>query len=736
MKRKYSAKLFIVYVLLLVWAFIVIVRMFSLVIGKGEAYRGNFQDTLTIDDRFFRLDSSRLCGFRGNVYSDGGELLSTTIPIYDLYWEVAQVGLSAEDSAFYMSRVDSLISIFCRLTPKRSREFYEERMKDGYLNYYTLCKKQQNILKHYKDKKIKKEAKARLAFLKDSVKNDRLIVKISVDELPKTWVRRYDWDAIRFLFLRKEGEAERTYYGGCRVDERYVHHNVYDDYAASVIGSMGENKRYGGIEGYYDSLLSGEKHIYRRLYVNRVSIPLRENQLMQIKNGCDLSTTINVDMQRVVEQSLRTQLERLESPWGCAILMEVKTGEIKAISSLTRTDEGYKDYVDHAIQENVEPGSTFKLISLIAALESRKIDTGDIVQCEKGPHTLKWAFEYSDNKGLYEAAKTGYNTLDQFFMRIRQMGLDSNLGIEVVNANKPMVTTQTRNDNDYSHVTHGYALKMAPIYVAAYYNAVANNGRYMRPYLVKSVTYPDGRRVEHHPVVIKDRICSPLTLAKVQACLEGVVTNGTAKRAQDNYYRMHKNDTGRTVRPLIAGKTGTAQIFEKGKGYTKRYNASFACYFPSDRPQYTCLVLISGSSNDAGVVAAPVCREIAEKIISRDLSMQHYVYRGAQWDRYPKTALGYAPDLALLYHRLGYRLHYSTTERWVSVQPVNGEDNRLTTKAKSKNDLYALLKGATAKDALYLLEKKGYRVRLHGVGKVGEIRFSAQTADVYLTNDN
>ena len=155
MKKKYSAKLLVIYFLLSVWAVIIIVRMFSLVVTKGDAYRGNFQDTLTVEDRFFKLDSSRLYGFRGNVYSDDGELLSTTIPIYDLYWEIAQVGLTKEDSAFYMERVDSLISIFCQLTPKRSREFYEERMKDGYLDYYAKCRKQKQIIEYYKDKKIK-----------------------------------------------------------------------------------------------------------------------------------------------------------------------------------------------------------------------------------------------------------------------------------------------------------------------------------------------------------------------------------------------------------------------------------------------------------------------------------------------------------------------------------------------------------------------------------------------------
>lgn len=732
MKRRLSAKLLFVYFLMLLLSVVIIVRMFTLVLTKGDAYRGRFKDTVTVDDRFFRMDSIRIRGFRGNVYSADGELLSTTIPIYDLYWEMGKVGVREEDSAFFMQRVDSLISLFCRLTPKRGREYYEERVKSNYVAYYRRCRELQRIIDGKAGKSERNMAFARLKALKDSLKDKYLIVKVSVDELPSTWVRRYDWDAIRFLFMRHENEKERTFYGGCRADERYVHHNVYDDYAASVIGSLDGSGGYSGLEGYYDSLLAGENRVSRRLFVNRVNVPLRENRMVQVKNGCDIVTTIDVGMQRVVEQALRAQLERLQTNWGCALLMETATGEIKAISNLTRTPEGYKDYVEHAISESYEPGSTFKLISLIAALDSKKIDTGDMVHCEKGLHTLKWAFEFSDNDGLYEAAQSGYRTLDQFFYKIHQMGLDSNLLLEVSGAEQPKVTTMTRSDVDYHSITHGYAVKMPPVYMAAYYNAIANNGKFMRPYLVKEVVYPDGRRDVRHPVVVRERICSPLTLAKARACLEGVVTNGTGKRAQDKYYRQHKGDTTFPVRPLLAGKTGTAQLYNQG--YLHEFNASFACFFPADRPKYTCLVLISGTVADGGVVAAPVCREIAEKIVQRDFSMRNFIYRDSPWNRYPSVSVGYTPELVMIYRKLGYTVR-PVMSLWTGVGPLSGMDSVMVMRPRNMSDLGRSLKGAAAKDAVYLLEKRGYRVRLRGAGKVSGVSFEGDLATVTLTNE-
>jgi cell division protein FtsI (penicillin-binding protein 3) len=273
---------------------------------------------------------------------------------------------------------------------------------------------------------------------------------------------------------------------------------------------------------------------------------------------------------------------------------------------------------------------------------------------------------------------------------------------------------------------------MPPIYMAAFYNAVANNGKFMRPYLVKEVIYPDGRRDVRGPEVVRERICSPLTLAKVRDCLEGVVTNGTGKRAQDKYYRQYKKDTSLAVRPLLAGKTGTAQLYNQGY-YSHEFNASFVCYFPSERPKYTCLVLISGTNGDAGVVSAPVCREIAEKIVQRDFSMRNFVYRDALWNRYPSVALGYAPDVMMIYRKLGYNIR-PVLSPWVSVSPVSGKDSLVVMHSRATDDLASALKGASAKDAVYLLEKKGYRVQIKGVGKVSDVSFSGNWAMLLLKN--
>ena len=251
MRKMHTGKVLFAYFLLFAWAVVIVVRMSTLVRTKGEAYRGNFKDTLTVDDRFFRLDTVYSRGFRGNVFSAEGEMLSTTIPVYDLYWEISKVGVAEEDSAFFMQRVDSLISIFCRLTPKRTRNYYEERVKEGYLDYYRHCSALRRVANGEGSRAVRAKAGQKLKAYKDSLANKFLVVKVSVDELPATWMRRYDWDAIRFLFIRRADERTRTYYGGCRVDERYVHHNVYNDYAASVIGSLNESKRYSGLEGYY-----------------------------------------------------------------------------------------------------------------------------------------------------------------------------------------------------------------------------------------------------------------------------------------------------------------------------------------------------------------------------------------------------------------------------------------------------------------------------------------------------
>ncbi len=732
--KKLSLRLFVVYLGLLIWGVIIIIHSFSLVHQRRDAYLGKFDDTLTVGNRYFQIKQGNKQGFRGNVYADGGEIISTTIPIYDLYWEMDKVGVEPKDSAFFMARVDTLISVLCQLTPKVSREMYEQRIKEAYLDYYAKCRLA-SLKKGSKDKFVQEQGRRELADLKAAVRKKYEVIKISVDIHPDSWVRHTDWDRIRHLVGEKERKG--VYYAGFRVDERYVHHNAYENYASSVIGMKREDNSYSGIEGYYDSLLAGESLKYRKLYVNRVLVPLRENRHIQVQNGCDITTTINIEMQRMVEQVLREKLEEIRPKWGCAILMETKTGAIKAISNLMMNKDGvYEDIADHAITESYEPGSTFKTVALLAALDTRRAEVTDTVACTKNRRlTVQRAFEISDNDGIYNVTHGVFKHIDQFLMKIDLMGLNTDLALETVNARYAPLDGKRLSDIDYNHVTHGYAVKLPPVYMLAFYNAIANNGCYMKPYLVQEVTYPNGERKVMRPVVVKAQIAHRDVIAKVQACLEGVVTHGTATRARDAYYlRMVKTDS--TVRPLLAGKTGTARIYDaKSRQYAGYNNSTFVGYFPAENPQYTCLVLISGTSLDAGVVAAPVCLEIAEKIQSRDLSLQNYKYRESLWNKMPSVALGNVFDLYTLYTQMGYRFQQMPKNYWVSVSPVDGRDSLVNAHAKDDKNLYKYLKGASVKDAVYLLERRGYRVHIEGAGKVSDVAFKNDEAFLVLKNE-
>lgn len=729
--KKLSLRLFVVYLGLLCWGLIIIVHIFSVVNQKGKAYKGEFADTLTVGNRYFQIKTAHKQGFRGNVYAEEGEMLSATIPIYDIYWELDKVGLKEKDSALYMSKIDTIISLLCQITPKVTRETYEKRLKERYVNYYQQCK-MASIQANSKDKEIQKQGKEKLRALKDGVKGKYDIIKISVDINPASWVRRATWDQIRNLSGKKGGGI---YYAGFRADEHYVHHSVYENYASSVIGIKTDNGSYSGIEGYYDSLLAGENKEYRRLYVNRVLVPLRENQHIMVNNGCDIVTTINIDMQRMVEQSLREKLEEIQPLWGCVVLMETKTGAIKAISNLTLTKDGkYEDITDHVITENYEPGSTFKTVALLAALDSKRVFISDTVNCTKNRRlSVQRAFEISDNDGIYNVTKEVYKHIDQFFLKLNLMGLNEDLQLDVSNARYMPLEGKKLKDVDYNHVTHGYAVKLPPIYMMAFYNSIANNGLYVKPYLVKEISYPNGDKIEKKPHAMQF-IASPSAISQIKQCLEGVVTHGTAIRARDAYYlRTYKTDS--TVRPLIAGKTGTARLYDdKTRQYSGNNNSSFIGYFPAENPQYTCMVMFSGAAQDAGIIAAPVCLDIAEKIQNRNLSLQSYRNRDAAWNKLPSVPLGNVFDLYTVCSKMGYKFQKMPNAYWVGISPVNGSDSLMRSYYKEDKNLYQYLKGSSAKDAVYLLEQRGYKVHIEGVGAVSDIVFENDNA--YLTLKN
>lgn len=734
--KKVTLSTFLIYCIILIVGIFAAIRIISLVVKKGTAYKGNFETPKHIvEDRLYSLSYEYKTGIRGNIYSDENDLMLSTIYIYDLYWFPSEI----QDSAKFMQNVDSLISIFREINPRMSVADYTLLIKENYLNYKQKYRKSFAKTKS-EDKNIQKEGHNELKSLKSQFK----IIKISKATKASEWVTQDHWDKICSLFPSKSNS-----HGGCKVDKRLIHNNVYKNCASATIGNLNikNSSKFTdsiiydkGIEGFYDDLLAEERLVSQRLYVNKVLVPLRENRKVTPKNGVDLITTINIDIQRITENALQDQLEKIEASWGCAIVMEVKTGEIKAISNLTKVSEGvFEETIDHAITEAYEPGSTFKLITLLAALESGKIDTSSMVKCEENRiFTLKRAFEISDNDGLYNAAKISYSNLYDYYKAILNMSLQKDLNLEVTKAQIPVLISKTQREIDFVNVTHGYSIKLPPIYMLAYFNAIANNGKYIQPILVKQIRYPNNRVKDKLAAVINPRICSRSTIAKVQACLESVVTHGTGIRARDENYKNALRDTTIKARPLIAGKTGTAFIFDdKERKYsTEIKNSSFIGYFPSEMPKYTCLVLISGTRSDGGYVAAPVCKEIAEKIINRDNEIAwSQTYKGIMANA-PTARFGYANDFITILKELGYNINNKTNKTdWVEVQQVEKGGNLIFNRKNIKKEYLAnQLRGANAKDAVYLLEKNGYAVQLKGIGKVYSIIFSENTAIIELKN--
>jgi len=733
--KKITLYTLLIYLAMLIIGIIASARIVSLVATKGDYYRGDFDTTKVItEDRIFNVNFEYRTGIRGNIYSDENDLMLSTIYIYDLYWYPSQV----IDSLKFMHNLDSLVSIFNEVNPRVSKKEYFKIIQNALIDHRNQYNKAVNKTKS-EDKQIKNEGINEL----NKLKNQYKCIKISKATKSNEWVTQEHWDKIRSLFPSKT-----AYHGGCKVDKRLIHKNVYNNTASATIGYLNtqHSSKYTdsivyakGIEGYYDSLLAEEKLVFRKLYANKVLIPLRENRRINPKNGCDIITTINLDIQRITENALNDQLKAINAVWGCAIVMEVQSGEIKAISNLSRTSEGvYEETVDHAVTESYEPGSTFKLITLMAALESGLVDTSTMVKCEENRvFSLKRAFEISDNEGLYNAAKLAYPQIYDYFVAITNMSLQKDLRIEVAKAQTPVLTSKTQREVDYVNVTHGYSIKVPPIYMLAYFNAIANDGKYIQPILVKKIRYPHNKVIDKYAEVINPRICSKSTVRKVKACLESVVTHGTGIRARDENYKAFMRDTSVDVKPLIAGKTGTAFIYDdKERKYSETVkNASFIGYFPSENPKYTCLIFISGTSLDGGYVAAPVCKEIAEKIVNRDKEIAWSQTGKGIIANTPFTKFAHIVDLNKIYKELGYRMNYKVGNDWVMVNNVNQNKELNVEKRNLKKEYLARqLYGANAKDAVYILKKNGYNVIVNGIGKVAKVSFNESTATVELKN--
>ena len=506
--------------------------------------------------------------------------------------------------------------------------------------------------------------------------------------------------------------------------------------ASRTIGKLyGESSKGGmlGLERAYDDLLRGTpgtsvmKRISGRWVPEVVSPPI---------DGFDIVTTLDIGIQDVAEHALRKQLVKHNAHHGVAILMEVQTGAVKAMVNLHRLSSGVyvEDHFNYAIGESAEPGSTFKLAAIMAALEDGAIRINDSVDTGNGAYryydrimrdsqqggygwlSVAEVFEKSSNIGISKIIYENYKDNPRRFVdRLYNMGLNKPLGIEIKGEGRPVM--KYPGDNLWSGVTLpwmsiGYEVQMTPLQTLTFYNSVANNGKMVKPMFVKGLSR-HGKIVERYsPTVLNSSLASKTTIETAHQLLLGVVERGTARNIRNSNYS-------------IAGKTGTAQVAKGTQGYQSggvEYQASFVGYFPAERPRYSCIVVVTSPSNNVyygNIVAGSVFREIADRVYATGFD---FVVE-SEWDEssensvYPYSKGGRVSDLATIFEELDYPVYERhPVSDWILTM---ASDSGVVFRPKPvPGGLVPAVIGMGAKDALSILENLGLQVHLQGVGRV------------------
>ncbi|HKP31545.1 MAG TPA: penicillin-binding protein, partial [Chitinophagaceae bacterium] len=507
--------------------------------------------------------------------------------------------------------------------------------------------------------------------------------------------------------------------------------NPFGLLANRTIGLARENAQNVGLERTYDSLLKGEtgKRLVR-FVGGGAYIPV-EGYEIEPKNGKDIITTIDVNIQDIAENALLKMMLENEAEHGTCIVMEVKTGKIKAIANLGRQGENYSEDLNYAIRGS-EPGSTFKLATMIALLEDGYVKMEDHVNLEGGiwkvsnrtvydseKHgltnvTVKEAFEHSSNVGMAKLAWAYYSKDPKKFIgHLQDLHLNQQTGVDLMGETNPIIKnpkSRTWSATTLPWMAFGYEVLVSPLQTLMLYNAVANEGKMMKPYLVNEIHQSGVPDQKKQPVVLEDQICSEKTLNQLKQCLEGVMIEGTGKELFTPLYK-------------IAGKTGTALVANGRYGYRDHiYQSSFAGYFPADNPQYSCIVVVKNKPFAkkfyGAMVAGPVFREVADKLVA--LNSERLSNNSGFTTKTDSTAFyysGYTSSVRNVLKTMNVKHKDSAGQaEWSRVYAENFES--VVNQQKIQNASMPNVKGMGLKDALFLLENMNVKVIVKGRGKV------------------
>ena len=679
-KRDILWRVYLSYILIVIVCIAILGRAFYIQQVEGKYWR-SLSDSL--HQRIVEIPAAR-----GTIYSEDGQMLSTNMPRFDIYIDFRVEPLHEKSGKIFRENIDSLSISLANL--------FKDKSADGYKNELT---------KAFEAREGNYELRKKIDYRE----------YLTLAKFPMFRLGRYK--------------------SGMIAQEKNFRLNPYENIGYRTIGlARDENKV--GLEKSYDTVLNGRngRQLVRAI-AGGVTVPVEEGQFeIEPETGKDIVSTIDVFIQEVTENALMKMMIKNEAQTGVAMVMEVKTGKIKAIANLGKISEGvYREDLNYAMTPT-EPGSTFKLVTLLSALEDGKVSLNSRLNLEGGTWKVAGqtvydsekhgkfdasvleAFEESSNVGMAKIAIANYsNNVGEYFKHLTKLRLDSTSGIDLVGEKQPRIVkpgNKIWGPTTLPWMAFGYNIEIAPIQTLNLYNTIANNGTMMKPYLVNAIQEEGHILKSFSPKVYNAKICKPNTIRDLRIALEGVCINGTAKKLFTN--SLYK----------VAGKTGTAKVANGNKGYGEGiFQSSFAGYFPADNPQYTIVVIIKNKAHAANFygasVAGPVFKEISDRLYStyiqnnlniapvfniKDSALFNYSMSKISLQKIAKTLA------------LPYKDSSSSNADWVKVNGVGV--NMVGRQQVISDSTMPDISGLKLQDALWLCEKRGLLVSCVGKGKV------------------
>lgn len=684
MKNEVLGRLYLVFAGFAVLAVLIIGKVFNIAVLDGEKWRQKGEDLYV---KFIDIEAER-----GNIFAADGSLLATSLPYFELRVDFKANGMTKE---IFQAEVDALATqlskhVDASKSPAEWKQVLIQNRKKG--NRYFFLKKD-----------------------------------VTYEEL----------DKIKKFPLFRHGKHK----GGLIISKYSRRERPFRMMANRTLGLYRTNAQSIGLEESFNDVLAGEsgKQLMQRVNPN-IWIPVDDLTDIKPKSGKDIVTTLDVNIQDIAQQALYDAMVKHNAQFGTVIVMEVKTGAIKALANLGKTGNDYWEDYNYGVGTATEPGSTFKLPVLMAMLEDKLVNLEDSVDLNNGaartfyglsmkdakPHrfkmaTIQEAFEISSNVGMaliadkvYSPGKGGTKFID----RLKQFRLNEITGIELEGEGKPYIKEAYNEKQAWSRTSipwmaTGYECRLTPLQTLTFYNAVANNGAMVKPYLVQEIQSIGEPVKRFGPTILRKQIASPETVALGRRLLEGVVERGTA--------REHK-----TGRYTFAGKTGTAVIDYATPNRTarKRYQASFVGYFPAEDPVYSCIVVINDPSGGlfyGSLVATPIFREIADKIYQTD-PVFHKVLNETEKPALavkdlPAQGAGYKDELTKVFDFFGLKVRKDSEGQWASILVEDSTSLTLAERRLTEAQIPDV-RGMGLRDAIYLLENRGLHVMASGYGKV------------------